>query len=170
MGLVGRIEGVVTRALEAWAGFLLVLMVVVVTAGVFYRYVLNAALGWYDEFASYLLVWLSFYGAILASQRGLHIEFDAAVRRLAPGPRRAVEAVSGFCTLAFHAILFAFGIVLTRSMEGETAISLPWVRMAWVYSVLPISGALMLVFSLIRLVRTWRGGAAAGEAIETEVA
>ena len=167
---MGRVERVVTRALEAWAGFLLVLMVVVVTAGVFYRYALNAALAWYDEFASYLLVWLTFYGAVLATQRDLHIEFDTVVRRMRPGPRRVVEAASGLCILAFHAILFAFGIVLTRSMGAETAISLPWVKMAWVYSVLPISGALMLVFSLIRLVRTWRGGAAGGEAIETEVA
>jgi len=42
-----RVERVVTRALEVWAGILLVAMVAVVTAGVFYRYVLNAALvGW----------------------------------------------------------------------------------------------------------------------------
>ncbi len=167
---MGRIERTVVRTLEWWAGILLMAMVVVVAGGVFYRYVLNAALIWYDEFASYLLVWLTFYGAVLATQRGLHIEFDTAVRRLAPGPRRAVEAVSGLCTLAFHGILFTYGIVLTRSMGGETAISLPWVRMAWVYSALPISGALMLVFSATALVRRWRGTAREEPRIETEVA
>ncbi len=167
---MGRIERVVVRALEWWAGILLVAMVVVVTAGVFYRYVLDAALGWYDEFASYLLVWLTFYGAILATQRDLHIEFDTVVHRLAPAVRRPVEAVSGLCTLAFQLMLFAYGIVLTRSMEAETAISLPWVKMAWVYSALPISGALMLVFSLIGLARRWRGVGPEEGRIETEVA
>jgi len=164
-----RVERVVTRALEVWAGILLVAMVAVVTAGVFYRYVLNAALTWYDEFASYLLVWLAFYGAVLATQRDLHIEFDTVVRRLAQGPRRVVETVSGLCALTFYLILLVYGIVLVRSMGSETAISLPGVRMAWVYSVLPISGALMLAFGLVRLVRRWRGEAAEG-AIETEVA
>ncbi len=165
-----RIERVVTRVLEVWAGFLLVVMVMLVTAGVFYRYVLNAALVWYDEFASYLLVWLTFYGAVLATQRGVHIEFDELVRRLAPGPRRWMEAFSGLCTLAFHLILLMYGIVLMRSMEAETAISLPGVMMAWVYSALPMSGALLLVFTLVRMVRQWRGQAMAGAAIETEVA
>ena len=165
-----RIERVVTRVLEVWAGLLLVVMVVLVTAGVFYRYALNAALVWYDEFASYLLVWLSFYGAVLATQWGVSIEFDEVVRRLPPGSRRVVEAASGVLTLAFHLMLLVYGVVLMRSMGAETAISLPGVKMAWVYSALPISGALMLAFSLVRLVRRWRGQAAAGAAIETEVA
>jgi TRAP-type C4-dicarboxylate transport system permease small subunit len=166
---MARFERMVTRALEVWAGFLLVLMVVVVTAGVFYRYVLNAALSWYDEFASYLLVWLTFYGAVLATQRDVSIEFDEVVRRLAPGTRRVVEAASGILTLAFHLMLLVYGIVLMRSMGAETAISLPGVKMAWVYSVLPISGALMLAFSAVQVVRRWRGRRAASGAIETEV-
>jgi len=91
------------------------------------------------------------------------------VRRLAQGPRRVVETVSALCALTFYLILLVYGIVLVRSMGSETAISLPGVRMAWVYSVLPISGGLMLAFGLVRLVRRWRGEAAEG-AIETEVA
>ncbi len=148
---MGRIERMVTRALEVWAGFLLVVMVVVVTAGVFYRYVLNSALVWYDEFASYLLVWLTFYGAALATQRDVSIEFDEVVRRLAPGSRRVVEAVSGLLTVAFHLMLLVYGIVLMRSMGAETAISLPGVKMAWVYSVLPISGALLVLVGIVQL-------------------
>jgi len=167
---VRRIERVFVRSLEWWAGLLLVAMVVVVTAGVFYRYVLNAALIWYDEFASYLLVWLTFYGAVLATYHDAHIGFDTVVHRLAPFPRRAVEVLGGLCTLAFHLILFAYGIVLTRSMGDETAVSLPWVRMAWIYSVLPVSGALMLLFTLVRMVRHWREVPLEGKRIETEVA
>jgi TRAP-type C4-dicarboxylate transport system permease small subunit len=33
----------------------------------------------------------------------------------------------------------------------ESAISLPWVKMRWIYSVLPITGGLMLLISLMRL-------------------
>lgn len=167
---MGRVEQAVTRLLEVWVGILLVAMVVVVTAGVFYRYVLNSALVWYDEFASYLLVWLTFYGAVLATQRDLHIDFNEVVRRLAPGPRRVLEAVSDLCVLAFYLILLAYGTVLVRSMEAETAISLPGVKMAWVYSVLPVSGALMLAYGLARAVRRWRGAGAGRGRMETEVA
>jgi len=167
---VQQIERVFVRTLEWWAGLLLIAMVVVVTAGVFYRYVLGAALVWYDEFSSYLLVWLTFYGAVLATERDAHIGFDTVVERLKPLPRRAVEVLSDLLTLSFHLILFAYGIVLTQSLGDETAISLPWVRMAWIYSVLPISGALMLLFTLLHAVRRWRGIPVEEKRIETEVA
>ena len=37
-------------------------------------------------------------------------------------------------------------------MGDETAISLPWVKVTWISSVLPITGGLMLLISLARLI------------------
>lgn len=139
------------RLVEWWAMALLVAMVVVVTLGVFYRYVLSASLPWYDEFAAYLLVWLTFYGAVVTSHKGHHISFDVVVERLAPRRRRMVTILGECFTLAFQVVLFAYGIVLVRAVGHETAVSLEWVRMGWIYSVLPISGGLMLLVSLTRL-------------------
>jgi TRAP-type C4-dicarboxylate transport system permease small subunit len=42
--------------------------------------------------------------------------------------------------------------VLLRKMGDGTATSLTWIKMGWVYSVLPITGGLMLLISLMRLV------------------
>ena len=137
--------------LEWWAVFLLVLMVVVVTLGVFFRYVLGASLAWYDEFASYLLVWLTFYGAVVASYRRRHIGFDMVVNRLMSSSRRKIEVVAELFVLGFQIVLFYYGWNLMQKMGDETAISLPWVKMGWVYSVLPLAGGLMLLISLERL-------------------
>ena len=84
MRILNRFIGV----LDWWSMLLLVLMVVLVFLGVFFRYVLGASLAWYDEFASYLLVWLTFYGAVAASYRGRHIGFDLVVNRFMPSTRR----------------------------------------------------------------------------------
>ena len=62
-----RIFDRLISVLDWWTMFLLVLMVLVVFLGVFFRYVVGSSLAWYDEFASYLLVWLTFYGAVAAS-------------------------------------------------------------------------------------------------------
>jgi TRAP-type C4-dicarboxylate transport system permease small subunit len=144
--------------LEWWAVFLLVLMVVVVTLGVFFRYVLGASLAWYDEFASYLLVWLTFYGAVVASYRRRHIGFDMVVNRLMSSSRRKIEVVAELFVLGFQIVLFYYGWNLMQKMGDETAISLPWVKMGWVYSVLPIAGGLMLLISLERLHQLCFGG------------
>lgn len=141
----------VIKVLEWWAVLLLILMVVVVFLGVFFRYVLNAALAWYDEFASYLLVWLTFYGSVVASYRHRHIGFELLLERMMPSTRKVVEAVAECFVLGFQVVLFYYGWLLTRRMGDETAISLVWVKMGWVYSVLPITGGLMLLISLNRL-------------------
>ena len=143
-----RIFGRVDRVIEWWAMLLLVLMVVLVFLGVFFRYVLGASLAWYDEFASYLLVWLTFYGAVAASYHGRHIGFDLVVNRFMPRTRKVVEVFAELLVLGFQVVLFYYGWVLTQRMGDETAVSLPWVKMGWVYSVLPITGGLMLVISL----------------------
>src|SRR5574341_902182 len=111
--------------LEWWAVLLLVIMVVVVCLGVFFRYALNSALVWYDEFASYLLVWLTFYGAVVAHYHQRHIGFDLMVEKLAPQARRVVDGVAEAAVLGFQFVLFYYGWILTDRLGDETTISLP---------------------------------------------
>lgn len=136
---------------------LLVLMVLLVSVGVFYRYVLNASLTWYDEFASFLLVWLTFYGAVVASYRRRHIGFEVVVDRFTPGTRKIFDLIAESFVLGFQAVLFYHGSLLMQKMGDETTVSLVWVKMRWIYSVLPITGGLMLVISLVRFVKIAAG-------------
>jgi TRAP-type C4-dicarboxylate transport system permease small subunit len=138
--------------IEWWAALLLALMVVVVCLGVFFRYVLNSSLVWYDEFASYLLVWLTFYGAVVASYRRRHIGFEVVADRFEPKTRRIIDFISECFVLSFQFVLFYYGWVLLRKMGDGSAISLTWIKMGWVYSVLPITGGLMLLISSMRLI------------------
>jgi TRAP-type C4-dicarboxylate transport system permease small subunit len=146
-----RIFDRLIKLLDLWATLLLALMVVLVVLGVFFRYVLGAALAWYDEFASYLLVWVTFYGAVAASYRQRHIQFGTVVARLMPDPRRKIEILAELFVLGFQVVLCYYGWVLVQKMGDDTAVSLVWVKMGWVYSVLPITGAVMLLISIDRL-------------------
>jgi TRAP-type C4-dicarboxylate transport system permease small subunit len=146
--LLGRLVALV----EWWAVFLLAALVAVVCFGVFFRYVLNSSLSWYDEFASYMLVWLTFYGTVVADYQRRHIGFELLVDKLAPPARRAVDVVAELAVLGFQFVLCYYGWALTRTMADETAISLPWVKVGWINSVLPITGGLLLLISVARLI------------------
>lgn len=154
----GRLFGWLMVLVETWVMALLIAMVLLVTVAVFYRYVLGASLIWYDEFASYLLVWLTFYGAAVVAYHRRHIAFETVVERLSPGARRAAAIAAEVCVIAFQGILLYYGWVLMQAIRAETAVSLEWVRMGWIYSVLPISGGLMLLISLVDLAGLLRGG------------
>jgi TRAP-type transport system small permease protein len=146
-----RILSRLINLIEWWAAFLLVLMVILVCLGVFFRYVLNSSLAWYDEFASYLLVWLTFYGAVAASYHNRHIQFGTVVERLMPNTRRKLEVIAEICVFGFQFVLLYYGWLLTQKMGDETAVSVVWVKMGWIYSALPITGALMLLISVNHL-------------------
>jgi TRAP-type C4-dicarboxylate transport system permease small subunit len=146
-----RIFAGLVDIVEAWAMFLLVLLVVVVCLGVFFRYVLDSSLAWYDEFASYLLVWLTFYGSVSASYHNRHIRFSTVLERLTPETRTKFETLAELFVLAFQSVLLYYGWLLMRKMGDETAVSLVWVKMGWVYSVLPVTGGIMFLISVNRL-------------------
>ena len=138
--------------LQAYSAVLLLVMLGVVLLGVFYRYIAYQALSWYDEFAGYILVWLTMYGSVVGLARGKHICFETLVEKLPRGGQRVVEVFSTLCVLAFSLVLLVFGWELMREMAEETAVSIPEVKMAWIYSVMPISGALMVLISVVQLI------------------
>jgi TRAP-type C4-dicarboxylate transport system permease small subunit len=151
-----RLAGLVWLV-DAWAVLLLVAMVLLVVAGVFYRYALDASLVWYDEFASYLLVWLTFYGAVAVSYHRRHIAFETLAERLGPTGSRVIALVGEALVLGFQAVLAYYGWVALEAMTFDSAVSVPWLQMPWVYSVLPVTGALMCLISAARLVDLLRG-------------
>ena len=71
----------VRRFLEGAVLVLLASLAVVVVVGVGFRKA-GAALVWYDEVASILLAWLTYYGAALAALRRAHIGVPTLAKRL----------------------------------------------------------------------------------------
>jgi len=143
--------------LRVYAGVLMLAMLGFVLLGVTFRYVVDQALSWYDEFAGYLLVWLTMYGSVVALAYGKHISFETLMEKLPPRGQRAVEIFAALCVLGFSFVLLVFGWILIRAMGDETAVSLPGVKMAWVYSALPISGALMVLVGVVQLTGLFSG-------------
>jgi TRAP-type C4-dicarboxylate transport system permease small subunit len=128
--------------------FLMCTMTIVVAAGVVSRYLLDAALSWYDEFAEYILVWTMFYGAVLASHHRAHIGFETLVESLPLPLKKGFEFVTELLLLGLQGVILYYGWILLQAIQFETAISLPWVKMTWVYSVIPVSAAMMLIVGL----------------------
>jgi len=69
---VKRFRAAYGRLLEWVVIVLMVVLAVEVTLGVVFRFA-GRSLIWYDEVASVLLAWVTFYGSALASVRRAHI-------------------------------------------------------------------------------------------------
>jgi len=119
-----------------------------VTAGVVFRYS-GHSLVWYDEVATILLAWVTFYGAALAVLKHAHMGVPEIVRMMSPGPRVAVAVLAQLCMLAFFVLLAWVGYSILEILASDRLVSLPEVSVAYANSVIPISAVLIVVGQLL---------------------
>jgi len=107
---------------------LLAVLLLVVGAQIFARYVLNHSLFWSEELARYLFIYLVFLGSAIVLRRNGHIQVSFFVERLPPGPQRSVAVLVDLLLLGF------VGIVLVQSVRlalmvwtvPTAALLIPW--------------------------------------------
>ena len=119
-----------------------------VTAGVAFRYS-GHSLVWYDEVATILLAWVTFYGSALAVLKHAHMGVPEIVRILPAGPRVVVTVVAQVFTLAFFVLLAWVGYSILEVLATDYLVSLPDVPAAYANSVIPISAVLIVVGQLL---------------------
>jgi len=153
-----RFEGLLATVV----GGLLVALAAVVVVGVVYRKA-GYSLVWYDEVASVLLAWLTYYGAALAALKRTHIGFHGFVDSLAPRPRLVAVLFAEACVIGFFALLAWVGWRVLQVLDGVYMISLPWVPVLVTQSVIPIGAALFIVAELLSLPNALRPPRRAGE-------
>ena len=139
------------RLLEWVVGALMVLLAAEVTLGVIFRS-LGASLTWYDELASVMLAWLTFYGSALASVRRAHIGCPEVIDQLRWPLRRGFNIAAQVLVIVFFVLLGWVGASILPILHGDALVSLPWIPMSVVQSVIPISAALIVIAEVTYLI------------------
>ena len=148
--IVPRAREIFRKSLEGIVLSLMASLAIVVVVGVIFRKA-GASLVWYDEVASILLAWLTYYGAALAALHRAHIGMPTLVQRLSGRVRVTVVLVAEACVLIFFVALAWAGIRVLSVLGGTALVSLPWVPMAVAQSVIPIGAVLFIVAQLMSL-------------------
>lgn len=144
--------------LQGLAGLMLLAIVLIVLGNVFMRYFLHVGLGWTEEAASFLLIALTFVAAAAAVKEWGHFQLLVATKWISPKYHRAVQVFAVVVVLIMAAVLVRYGIAITQVSWFQTSPTMEW-SMGYLYSIVPISGAIMFVFALEHLWNILRGGA-----------
>jgi TRAP-type transport system small permease protein len=123
---------------------LMIVLFLEVTVGIVFR-VAGSSLVWYDELASVLLAWLTFYGSALASVKRAHIGCPELVERCAPALQRALAILAQVLVILFFVLHGWVGLSIMPALMGDSLVSLPWLPMNVVQSVIPISSAMIVL-------------------------
>ncbi len=150
-----RFRDLYKKLLEYIVIFLMMVLTLVVVVAVIYR-TMNASLSWYDEVASVLLAWLTYYGAALAALSREHIGFSGLVNAIKPSLRIPLIFISEIFVIGFFILLTWVGITVLQVLGGDALTSLTWVPTRLTQSVIPIGGALFVISETLTLPNLWR--------------
>lgn len=126
-------------------------LVVDVVWQVMTRYVLGSASSFTEEIARYLLIWIGLLGSAYAYRKNLHLAFDYFSAK-ATGRRKK------WMGYFIHSLIAIFSFMVLV-LGGSYLVQLTWelnqvsaalqIRLAYVYSVLPLSGLLIILYSTL---------------------
>jgi TRAP-type C4-dicarboxylate transport system permease small subunit len=141
-------------ALAVFSVLLITAQFLLVIVAVVYRE-LGASLTWYDEVATVLLAWLTYYGSALAALKRGHLGSPEVLRLAPPMLRLPLFVVAEVLVVAFFLLLAWAGLEVVILLEGDTLISLPWVPVRLTQSVIPIGAALFVLAQLLSIPDEW---------------
>src|ERR1043165_3248319 len=109
--MIARLLDLYCAALKVAIALCLAVMVVLVFGNVVLRYVFNSGIATSEELSRWLLVWLTFLGAIVALREHSHLGVDTLVRALPPLGKR-------ICFVASYSLmLYADWLLLSGSWK-----------------------------------------------------
>lgn len=170
LALLARLDRVLLLALEVICIALFAAITFILTLNIVVRFVPFMSMHWFDEILEMLYGALVFYGAAAVWVVHGHFSVGDWLSKRLPNVRvRFVyRLLVELCSLVFIAIFFKYSLDLTlTTTEQTTAFAM---SKAWLYACMPITGAIMLIYSLKNMyLELWavidpeRGGAAAAE-------
>jgi TRAP-type C4-dicarboxylate transport system permease small subunit len=133
-------------------------LLVLMTGGVLVRFVPVVSMGWADEIVELAFAWMVFLGTAALWRRNEHITIDFIPQALADSSvGRGLQVLLGLLALAFLAVFTWEGLLLTVQAVGNRTPILELPKPLW-YAALPVSGIVMIGYTLRRCARAIRLG------------
>ena len=160
-----KLRHILNSGIFYFCSFILVIMVSDVSWQVLSRYILDEPASFTDEVARFSMIWLGLLGgAVLFGTNG-HLAITILSDRCSEKYKRVWSLFIYILVIAFvcFSMLYA-GINLVKRMllQPSPALHIP---MGYVYSILPISGGLILIFVALNIYDLFKNNKASSEKV-----
>ena len=140
----------VNKIIERFLVLILVGMLLNVIWQVFTRFFTSSPSAFTNELARYLMIWLGILGAAYISGKQEHVAIDFFVKKLNNSLRRFIDRFVLLSILSFAFFVMIIGginlVYITLNLEQYSpSLQIP---LALVYSIIPISGLLIIFYKV----------------------
>jgi TRAP-type C4-dicarboxylate transport system permease small subunit len=167
--LFDQFVALLATAVKLFCIVMTIALFVIVVVAIIFRYGFDQAVSWTEEVPRYILVWISFLAAASCVLRREHVGFDVLFNALPKAMRRVLGIFLSLLIMGFGWVVFRYGITFVQDFGSDLMETIPYTNY-WYYPAMPISGFLIMVFSLKliidEIVRP-DGAAISGSSVET---
>ena len=148
---MGALRSIINGVLSAVCCFLFAAMVVIGTYQIVTRYVFNSPSTISEELLTYSFTWMALLISAYIFGKRDHMRVNYLADKVKGSARVALEVFIEAMTVAVSAIVFVYGgltMVDLTMMQKTASLGIP---MGTVYAVVPISGALIVIYGLMNI-------------------
>ncbi|GAC1420845.1 MAG: TRAP transporter large permease subunit [Candidatus Velthaea sp.] len=149
------IDNLIGAVIEPIVAVIIVAEVAILASGVFSRYVLHNALTWTDELATFLFLWMTMLGAVIAYRRGEHMRLNAVVRMVSDPVRRTLDIIATVVVALFCLELIPASRTFYELEKIDLTPALGFPRSLEIAAILT-GLSLILVLALLKLIDSER--------------
>lgn len=154
---MNSLRKILNQLLNILAGGSFFAMVILTCWQVLTRYVLKKPSSWSEELVSYLFAWMTLLGSSLVVGEGGHMNIPLLMDRVNDRAKRLLAVFSEVVACLFATVILVFGgIRITSLAMGQMTSSLG-IAIGFFYIVLPLSGLLNILYTLLNIVDILKG-------------
>ena len=124
----------------------LAIMSVIISWGVFTRYVLGSGSFWPEPISIFLAIQLTFYGAAACYRAGTHIRLRMLTDRLPPALNQWQNKLVHLLMAGICLFMVIWGGSLVKTTYFQSYPEFQYIRVGVAYSAIPIGGLITLLF------------------------
>lgn len=146
------------RSVLNWFTFTAMLVMLgLIFVQVITRYCFGYTAEWSEELARFLFVWVVFLGSALVMGESGHLAVEFIPLHFKGKPfGKVLEIIINLCSYVFIILLLTQGAKMTKVMTFQMSPGMD-ISMSYVYSVIPISCVLMLLYVIRDSIRIVKG-------------
>ena len=149
--IMDRLYFIIDSLTKLICKLLLASIIIIIIVEIFFRYVLNSPLGWPEEIARFLFIWLSFLGTALAIKEKVLAGINYFIDKFTTGYMKYFHYVVHILIVIFllSSIIGSYKIVKIGMNISLTSTSIPW---GYAYIAFPIGLGLSLFYYVYILI------------------
>lgn len=143
-----KIKTKLVRFLSVILGILFVFMTFLVIYQVVSRYVFNSPLTFTEDLLGYSFVWLTLIGTTILFSNKEHMNIDFIVDKFPKNVRASIDILIDLLVIVVAIGIFIYGgfkVIQIGGLQMSPTLNIP---LSYVYSILPITGVLLIIICL----------------------